>query len=287
MGLVILSVLAPMPAFPGIDSGGGDPLEASFIAEAHRVARILRSPELAWPDGNELSYRLSGVVRNTTVRIVNKPIVHNGEARAAVNYPSSKLIVVHRAAFLESDDSIIKMAFVLHEYLGILSSEYPKYRDDNYAISSRFVTSVRSLQDSVVLTQWPPPLQCLDQRLSPGTRSFVSKIMSKRLLLGLRTGEVFNLRFASNELGTITAGIFKADGTPGHRRPLQLFECSDVELGTTYLKVYGDRWSPSGTYKHEMFILIPVDRRLIDGEPVVSLVDLRWGRWVPAEFVLR
>lgn len=140
-------------------SGGGDAESLKFSMIANRAAMIIRDNQTQFP---EIKYEVFiDAIKRIKIKITNEDLMVNGEKKDAINYPAESLIKVNRFAFRSlTSNSMLQIALVVHEYLGILAVD-----DSNYFISSRIGGILQKENESLFKWSCAAVADCSGTRL--------------------------------------------------------------------------------------------------------------------------
>lgn len=107
--------------------------------------------------------------------------------------------------------------------------------------------------------------------LSEPTQEILKDLINKTIYFGYKDNSIHKMSFSTNVMDVTTASYGEMSGKVFYQ-DLELWECS--KSGVKYLALHKDRYSPIGTYKYPVWILI--------GNPAgqyIALSDLRWGKF--------
>ena len=125
---LILSLSLPCFAGP-IASGGGDQYAAEFVQTGHFIVEWLKSAKVPQLDSRITAESLESAVNSTTVGSTDQPLILDGAAKDAINYPSDRRILISREAWTRSSTGYERNLLVFHEYLGILGIDDSSYQN--------------------------------------------------------------------------------------------------------------------------------------------------------------
>lgn len=161
-------------AFAGKEGGnGGDSDALDFAIAGQKVVSALKILKQSdFPEFKISDYE--NVVDAATISMVSKALYKNNIEVNALNFPDEKLIQANRGRWRGPLKNVkARLGLVFHEYLGIvlgITGKLPAINDDNYHITTRFLSKV-NLNDFIsIIPQWSCSASCLVQGKENGWR---------------------------------------------------------------------------------------------------------------------